>query len=511
MSQPGTTELAELARSQWWQGDLQQSMALSEQLFARLEREGKQQEAARTALTLALQWGTRGDIAVSSAWLGRARRLLDALPESVEHGYLLYVEGNDAMNLDGDPGPALAGSVRLRELAARLDAPELASFAGVLSGLGAIRTGDAATGFRELDEAMLPVMAGQVPAEWGGDIYCSVIHLCHETADYARMRAWTDALARWCAELSRTFMFSAIVRVHQLQLLSAEGAWESVEQDMAALGERLRYAHAWIAGDAYYELGEDRRRHGDLEGAGQAFGFARALGGDAEPGSALLLADSGRSGEAIAALRAAMAERGTLGRVRLLLPAVELLAGRSPAAAAVYCDELEAAAAFYGTAGFKAWARHARGIVLAAEGHPATAAEEFEAAAALYRAQRLRYELAAVHERLAGVRAALGDLRAADAEHATAAAIRARLGTGAAGTGDRSKAPAPGGLTPRELEVIGCVLAGASNRRIAEALSISEKTVGRHLANIFTKINVESRTAAAAWARKHGVPEFHAG
>jgi DNA-binding NarL/FixJ family response regulator len=206
-----------------------------------------------------------------------------------------------------------------------------------------------------------------------------------------------------------------------------------------------------------------------------------------------------------------MAERGALGRVRLLLPAVELLAVRSPAAAAVYCDELEAAAAFYGTAGFKAWARHARGIVLAAEGHPAPAAEEFEAAAGLYRAQRLRFELAAVHERLAAVRAALGDLPTADAERATAAAIRSRLGIGIKAAETNAKAAVPGGLTPRELEVIGCVLTGASNRRIAETLSISEKTVGRHLANIFAKIDVETRTAAAAWARKQDVPEFPAG
>jgi DNA-binding NarL/FixJ family response regulator len=38
---------------------------------------------------------------------------------------------------------------------------------------------------------------------------------------------------------------------------------------------------------------------------------------------------------------------------------------------------------------------------------------------------------------------------------------------------------------------------------VAEALTISEKTVGRHLANIFTKIGVSSRTAAAAWAHEH--------
>jgi DNA-binding NarL/FixJ family response regulator len=57
------------------------------------------------------------------------------------------------------------------------------------------------------------------------------------------------------------------------------------------------------------------------------------------------------------------------------------------------------------------------------------------------------------------------------------------------------------------VEVLGCVLAGSSNRQIAKSLTISEKTAGRHLANIFTKIGVTSRTAAAAWAHQHGIPE----
>ena len=49
------------------------------------------------------------------------------------------------------------------------------------------------------------------------------------------------------------------------------------------------------------------------------------------------------------------------------------------------------------------------------------------------------------------------------------------------------------------------MLGGASNRAIADALFLSETTVRRHLANIFTKIGVASRTAAAAWAREHGL------
>jgi DNA-binding CsgD family transcriptional regulator len=61
----------------------------------------------------------------------------------------------------------------------------------------------------------------------------------------------------------------------------------------------------------------------------------------------------------------------------------------------------------------------------------------------------------------------------------------------------------PAGLTSRELEVLRLVAAGKTNRAIAHALSISEKTVARHLSNIFTKLDVPSRAAAAAHAFQH--------
>ena len=65
--------------------------------------------------------------------------------------------------------------------------------------------------------------------------------------------------------------------------------------------------------------------------------------------------------------------------------------------------------------------------------------------------------------------------------------------------------PSPGGLTRRELEVLACVAQGATNRQAAQQLYLSEKTVGRHLANIYAKIGVSSRTAAAAWAHANDV------
>jgi DNA-binding NarL/FixJ family response regulator len=59
------------------------------------------------------------------------------------------------------------------------------------------------------------------------------------------------------------------------------------------------------------------------------------------------------------------------------------------------------------------------------------------------------------------------------------------------------------GLTPREREVLTWLATGRTNRAIAEALSISEKTVARHVANIYGKLGLSTRAAATAYAYEH--------
>jgi len=89
-----------------------------------------------------------------------------------------------------------------------------------------------------------------------------------------------------------------------------------------------------------------------------------------------------------------------------------------------------------------------------------------------------------------------------------AAAVFEELGAGpdVAALGAGPGAPAakpPHGLTQRELQVLRFVAAGKTNKLIARELFLSEKTIDRHLSNIFVKLNVGSRTAATAWAYEH--------
>ena len=62
-----------------------------------------------------------------------------------------------------------------------------------------------------------------------------------------------------------------------------------------------------------------------------------------------------------------------------------------------------------------------------------------------------------------------------------------------------------GGLTAREVEVLALVASGKTNRAIASELFLSEKTVARHVSNIFMKLGLSSRSAATAYAYEHGL------
>jgi DNA-binding CsgD family transcriptional regulator len=109
--------------------------------------------------------------------------------------------------------------------------------------------------------------------------------------------------------------------------------------------------------------------------------------------------------------------------------------------------------------------------------------------------------------------AALNDATGAALEFDNAGVTFASLGAGsdlamlgplADGLRTQSRPEASGtGLSARELEVLAHVAAGKTSPEIAEALTISRHTVRRHLENIFTKLGVNSRAAATAYAYEH--------
>ncbi|MGH2601072.1 MAG: LuxR C-terminal-related transcriptional regulator, partial [Dehalococcoidia bacterium] len=166
------------------------------------------------------------------------------------------------------------------------------------------------------------------------------------------------------------------------------------------------------------------------------------------------------------------------------------------------------------SSGIEAAAPQARGAVLLAEGHPAEALQALRTACLLWQRLNAPYEVARVRLLLARAYDALGDQDAATLELEAAEAVFPRLGAtlDAKRVRDlRGRTTLPGGLTEREAEVLTLIATGKSNREIAGSLFISQKTVARHLSNIFTKLGLSSRTAAAAYAFEHGLASHDRG
>ena len=102
-----------------------------------------------------------------------------------------------------------------------------------------------------------------------------------------------------------------------------------------------------------------------------------------------------------------------------------------------------------------------------------------------------------------------GSATATPAAADAATADQMYLSQSGCGTGGYLRDTVTGRVDPAQLEVLAAIAGGATNRQVAQRLHLSDKTVGRHLANIYAKIGVSSRTAAAAWARTSNAPVTH--
>jgi DNA-binding NarL/FixJ family response regulator len=496
-----TDDLDALAVAAWRLGRGKESVRAAERVFTQLSRTDPQ-SAAMKAVELGLAWLNRGDLNISRGWMGRAHRLLDTAPESPTHGYLAYLDAAVAI-FSADPQALAVQVAALRGICERVDDPVVTAFCRVAEAIEAIFDARTTEAFVLLDEALLPVLAGQVPIEWAGDIYCTVVYQCHRLGDLPRMRAWTQSMERWCDDFAASATYGGVCDVHRLQLLAATNDYQRLADRLAAVSRSLEEVNTWAAGQGYYQLGEVRRLVGDDDGAGLAFARARELGIDPQPGEALLRCSRGDHDRAWMDLRLALAGEDRIGRMRLLRAAVEVaLARDSLDEAERYCVEIESGAKMFDTPGFRAWAAHTRGAILVQQGRHAESLHALQAALREYRVLESRYDMAQVYEWMALAHRALGDDDLSAADAATAATICTQLGVQPAQVCGHG---APGGLTPREIEILRRVADGAANKQIAEQVCISERTVARHLANIYAKLNVSSRTAAVAWARANAL------
>ncbi|MCC5951442.1 MAG: response regulator transcription factor [Acidimicrobiia bacterium] len=511
------TDVAALADAAWWLGRTDESLGLSEEVYRHHLAGEEVSQAARLAIEIGFLWLLRGELTLGSGWISRARRLLDGAPESAAHGYLAYLAVEEHLGA-GRFDDAIETTRWMQDVARRHEDPTLCALALVLEGAAELRRGNVAVGMGIVDEAMLPVHAGEVDPSWAGNLYCHVMDLCFELLDLPRARAWTDATERWCDQHSNAAMFAGICRVHRAQLLQVDGSFEAAGHHAARTCEELADMNVMVVAEGHYRVAESHRLRAEHAAAEQAYERARGFGRDPQPGLALLRLAQGKPAVAAAALHAALAAvPEPLHRVPLLVAQTEVAAaGGEITLATEAAGELGSIADAFGSPGIVACAEHTAGVAHLAEGQPLAAIRPLRSGWRAWCELDAPYEAARTRARLAEALAGAGDRETALVEAEAARSAFATLGAlddlrlleeaTASWAGEPTHdADVPGGLSAREIEVLRCVSAGSTNRQIATTLTISEKTVARHLSNIFVKLDVSSRTEAAAFAFTHGL------
>jgi DNA-binding CsgD family transcriptional regulator len=501
----GPEDLEQLATAAYLMGRDVESEAFRERAHhAYLER-GDREGAARSAFWLAFGLYQRGAMAPASGWQARVERLLDeGALDCVVRGYLLIPSAIQHI-VQGDPAAGHAVFDQIADIARRFGDPDLTSVACHGRGRALIRLGRISEGVARLDEAMVAVVAGEVSSLLAGDVYCSVLEGCQEIFDLRRAYEWTTSLARWCATQPDLVRYRGECLLYRAEVMQWRGLWNEAAQDAQAACELLESRPA--AGAAFYRLGEIYRLRGEFHKADAAYARANERGRKPQPGLSLLRLAQGQIDAAAASIRSVLADtRARPARARALVAAVEiLLAAGDRAQARAAATELSEIAGTVGAPLLSANAAHATGAVLLAESDAASAATSLRQAADLWRNLEMPYEEAHTCLLMATVCERRGDEDGRRLELDCARTLFARLKADAclariAEQANRGTRQALGPLSDRESQVLRLLAAGKTNRDIAEELFISEKTVARHVSNIFDKLGVSTRTEAAAWA-----------
>jgi DNA-binding CsgD family transcriptional regulator len=510
MDQLRTDDTFALATAAYLMGDVDEAIRALQRGYQDMINNADDRGAVRFAFWLALILNVRGETAVGGGWVARARRLLETQPEDiVERGYLLTHEFFQHLG-HGDFGRAAESAAGMVDAGRRFSHPDLVAQGLMCQGRLMIYAGQVPEGLALLDEAMIGISAGEVSPILAGMVYCSMIEACQEVSDYSRAAAWTRALTRWCDAQPGLVPYTGQCSLHRGQIMRLRGAYEDALAEFALAQRRYQVEGTAIAAAlALTEQGDVLRLQGKLDEAESAYGLAAEQGYEPQPGLVLTWTLRGRTAAAVSAVRRLLAEARTpVHRSRLLPAAVEVMvAAQLPDEARGYCEQLSEIAATFDNSALQAMSAYAAASVELITDQDQEALADARESCRLWSDVGSPYETARARVLIGRALRNLGDQDSAAAELGVARRAFVDLGaTPAVQEIDRMlRRTLPGGLTEREAEVLRLVAAGRSNHDIASVLVLSPKTVERHLSNIFVKLGVSSRTAAAAYAHEHGL------
>ncbi len=471
--------------------------AIRERAYKNLLAGGDRPAAAEAALWLGTQKLVMGEVAEGGGWIARAARIVAEDGTDSPAAAFLNVPGAFEAAAGGDLERAAAICEECVRAARRLGSDEYAALSLHQQGVFLLAAGRTDEGLACLDEAMVGVASGECSAMVEGIIYCGVIQGCWSIYELTRAQQWTEAMTQWVSAQPDMSNFTGECKVRRAELKQLNGRWPEAVEELEEVG--FTGPDLWASGRAASVLGNLDRLRGRFDSAEEHFTLAARLGEDPQPGLALLRLARGSVQAAAAMVRRSLAETHQPGpRIQVLAAAAEILlaAGETDAAEAA-ARELRGIASVNRSPVVAALGRRAEAAVHLARGAPAAALPLLREALVTWVRARAPYDEARTRVLLADACRALDDRESADREVETARAIFQELGA----EPDLTRLTASHDLlSPRELEVLRLVATGATNRAIAEQLVLSERTVDRHVSNIFAKLGVSTRAAATAYA-----------
>jgi class 3 adenylate cyclase len=423
-------DLERLGEAARWSRHFDVMLDAFERAAAGYESAGDRRSAARVAVKLTIEHHARHGDALAAGCLARAERLLEGEPACRERGLVLMCMAQATFSMGNAPA-ALDMSQEMVELGSELDDRDIEALGRLAMGHARLLGGEVSEGAALIDEAMAAALGGGLELWTTGQIFCSTIFACRNRGDWGRAGEWSVASLRWCERQSLSG-FPGLCRFHRAEVMRFRGELDRAERDASeAVDELLGAAPRWAA-FGLHELGEIRRRRGDLKGAVESFRHSAELGFDPQPGLALLRLDEGKPTVARRAISEALADESGLareGRWLVLPAAVEIaIAADDAELARSALQELKQFAQSLDTTAVRAAAMVASGRVALFEARTDDAARDLRRGVRMWSEVDVPYEAAQARELLASAYGDLGDPDAAELELTAARASFQRMG-----------------------------------------------------------------------------------
>jgi DNA-binding NarL/FixJ family response regulator len=500
--EPGDLEL--LATSAYMLGREDDYVRVLERAHYAYLDAGEVPRAARCAWWIGLSLLLRGEGAPAAGWFARGDRLLEREErDCADHGYFRLAHMLQSFG-EGDFEAARGAAAEAVEIGERFGDRDLVALGVMDQGHALLELGRTRDGLRLVDESMVAVTSGELSPIVAGILYCNTIAVCRKAYELRRAREWTDALTLWCERQPDMVNHTGVCLVHRAEIMQLQGTWQAALDEAARVGtEGVLNQRAF--GRALTLQGDLHRLLGDFGTAEERYRSAARSGDEPQPGLALLRLAQGNVDAAIAAIRRVVGEAGEPLMRAALLPAyveIALAAGELDEAARA-SSELDSISGSHGTEALGAMSAFARGAVSLAQGEAAAALTALREALRAWLELEAPYESAKARVLVGLACAELDDadgsaleLEAARSVFEELAAVPdvARVDSLRAGASDAH------GLSARELEVLRLLASGQTNKAIASQLVLSERTVDRHVSNLYAKLGVSSRAAATAYA-----------